>query len=183
MTTAMPYANGASLWRAVNDRIIAAVDAEQEPGSRSARIQARQREFVFGRFLARVFAEDSSRASEWVLKGGTAMLLRVHDARATKDLDLLHELGDLDAAVRALDLAAARDLGDYFRFRREGIRYAGTAPTQPAVAGARVTFEVSCGTKRLGRLGVDLVTGSLMTAAPDLVPTTNVAVLPLPGQA
>jgi len=57
------------------------------------------RRFVFDRFLARVFHDPNS---PWVLKGGTAVLARVHDARTTKDVDLFHQLNNLDAALEAL---------------------------------------------------------------------------------
>ncbi len=57
-------------------------------------------EFVNDRFLARVFhAPDAP----WVLKGGTAVLARVDDARTTKDVDLLGELDDIDVALGACD--------------------------------------------------------------------------------
>jgi len=37
--------------------------------------------------------------SPWVLKGGTAVLARVHHARTTKDVDLYHQASSLDAAL------------------------------------------------------------------------------------
>ena len=45
-----------------------------------------RREFVFQRFLGRVFAKPGSR---WVLKGGTGLLVRIREARYSKDIDLV----------------------------------------------------------------------------------------------
>ena len=47
----------------------------------------------------------------WVLKGGTAVLARVDDARTTKDVDLLGVLDDIDVALGRLRSAAAVRLG------------------------------------------------------------------------
>jgi nucleotidyltransferase AbiEii toxin of type IV toxin-antitoxin system len=41
-------------------------------------------EFAMQRFLARVFAAPDS---PWVLKGGTSLLMRLTDARHSRDLD------------------------------------------------------------------------------------------------
>lgn len=153
-----PYPTGVALWRAATDHAKAAAKATGvEPG-------AMVRRFVFGRFLARVFHDPSD---PWVLKGGTAVLARIHDARTTKDLDLLHELGDLDAAVRALTAATSVDLNDHFRFVI--VRVETNTGGQPQVDGCRVTIDAYVGTAKKVTFGVDLVTGSLMTSAPDTV--------------
>ncbi|MEJ5914500.1 nucleotidyl transferase AbiEii/AbiGii toxin family protein [Pseudokineococcus sp. 1T1Z-3] len=130
-----------------------------------ARASALSRQLGHSRFLARVFDDTDS---PWVLKGGSAVLMRVDDGRTTKDVDLLHEDGDLDAALAALRAAAARDLGDYFRFVLQA-RKAGQGAAQPDVAGYRLTVEAFCGTVKAATFPVDLVTGSLMTSAPDAV--------------
>lgn len=44
------------------------------------------RQACFDRFLCRVFSDDVE--SDWALKGGTGMLARVPNARATLDIDL-----------------------------------------------------------------------------------------------
>lgn len=103
------------------------------------------RRFVFDRFLARVFAHPTS---PWVLKGGSAVLARVHDARTTKDLDLLHQLADIDAAIDALRLVAATDLGDHFRFVITGVDKGVGGMAQPNVDGARVNIDTYVGTRR-----------------------------------
>jgi Nucleotidyl transferase AbiEii toxin, Type IV TA system len=45
-----------------------------------------RREFLYQRFLARVFEKDSL----WVLKGGIGLLTRLPGARHSRDIDLMH---------------------------------------------------------------------------------------------
>ncbi|MBD3778436.1 MAG: nucleotidyl transferase AbiEii/AbiGii toxin family protein [Micrococcales bacterium] len=161
------YATGVALWRAVTDRAKAVAKAS---GADSGAVVRR---FVFERFLARVFHDPSA---PWVLKGGTAVLARVHDARTTKDVDLLRQLSDLDGAVEALTAAAGVDLGDHFRFVIVTVER--STGGQPGVDGCRVTVDAYVGATKKVTFGVDLVTGSLMTAAPE---TVTDAVLDLRG--
>lgn len=162
-----PYETGTALWSAVTDKT-KRIASQATPGQRrSALIQGLQREFIFGRFLARIFSDD---ATPWVLKGGSAMLLRVHDARSTKDIDLLHEIGDLQAAMVALERAASIDLRDHFFFQRSRTTRTMVTTGHDHIQGTRVTFDARCGVKNVGRIGVDLVTGSVMTGDPESVP-------------
>jgi hypothetical protein len=126
---------------------------------------------VFGRFLARVF---SSPTSPWVLKGGNAVLVRVQDARSTTDIDLFHQLDDLDVAIAAVRRAADLDLGDHFRFviTRVDTEVGGTA--QPNVAGAQLHLDTYIGTRKINGFHVDLATGSLMTAEPQTRPAISI---------
>lgn len=57
------------------------------------------REFVYERFLARVFHDGDL---PWVLKGGVALLARVEDARYSRDVDLLHAGDDVEHAAAAM---------------------------------------------------------------------------------
>jgi Nucleotidyl transferase AbiEii toxin, Type IV TA system len=80
---------------------------------------------AFDRFLARMFSKGPEAHYPWVLKGGYAMELRTHSARATKDIDLtlqdgIHLSRDLEERreqVRAMlqEVAAIR-LDDYLDF-------------------------------------------------------------------
>jgi predicted nucleotidyltransferase component of viral defense system len=65
--------------RSVADRVRA-----QAPARGRTANQLR-REFVLQRFLARIFTEPDA---PWILKGGTAMLARLPDARHSRDVDL-----------------------------------------------------------------------------------------------
>jgi len=128
MTIGMPYKDGNALWAAVTTR------AKAEAGISGREPGAVTRRFVIDGFLARVFAVPGS---GWVLKGGNAVLTRVHDARATKDIDLLAELADLDAAVARLREAIDIDLGDHFCFVITGARAVSGGPSQPEVDGCQ----------------------------------------------
>ncbi len=164
------YRDGVAMWRAISDR---ARVASKETGRPTNELVRR---FVYDRFLARVFADPSS---PWVLKGGTAVLARVNDARHSKDVDLLRSLGNIDDALEALRAAVAVDLEDHFRFVVGTVRPVGGAGQQPDVAGHRVQIDAYCGTRRCEAFGVDLVTGSLMTAEPEVVRSS--LPLELPG--
>lgn len=171
MTNQLPYADGNALWTAVT------AHAKTEAHTTGATAGALLRRFVVDRFLARVFEVPTN---EWVLEGGNAVLTRVHDARTTKDIDLLTELGDLDAAVARLRDAIRIDLGDHFRFVITTTRTASNGAFQPNIEGCKVSIDAYCGVQRRDRFSVDVVTGDLMTAKPD-VQTRSVlvpAVLP-----
>ncbi|WP_409493773.1 nucleotidyl transferase AbiEii/AbiGii toxin family protein [Amycolatopsis sp. cmx-11-12] len=66
------------------------------------------------RLIARVFHGDD--ASNWVLKGGQALLVRWPAARYSVDVDLLSTEDTTAAAVEALKTAAARRLDDAIWF-------------------------------------------------------------------
>lgn len=158
MTSSPGYSTSVDLWKAVTSRAkVTANAAHLETGTVIRR-------FVFGRFLARVFHDPSA---PWVLKGGTAVLARVHDARTTKDVDLLAKGFDLDAAVQALREAVAFDLADHFRFVITAVDALHGGADQPSVDGCRVRVDAYCGATKKDSFGVDVVTGSLMTGAPE----------------
>jgi hypothetical protein len=81
-------------------------------------IQERIRLEYFHRFLSRVFSETDN--SDWMLKGGTAMLARVASARTMIDVDLFRRSRTLDTALDDLCVLAAVDLGDFFQFGYTG---------------------------------------------------------------
>ena len=158
MNVELPYRDGNALWAAVTAR------AKAESKTTGVTPGSLVRRFVVDRFLARVFFHPEN---GWVLKGGNAVLTRVHDARTTKDIDLLAELGDLDAALESLRGAIAIDLNDHFRFVISTVRDAGGGDTQPNLDGYKVLVEAYCGVRRRDSFSVELVTGSVMTAEPD----------------
>lgn len=112
------------------------------------------------RFLSRVFADGED--SEWLLKGGTAMLARVPKTRSTKDLDLASTgTGDLDEAQAALEHAASRDLDDHLRFDLTAVRATGLGENQPGVQTRRLVFTCfdSKTGRKVGDVPIDLVVG------------------------
>lgn len=110
------------------------------------------RHFVYDRFLARVFHDLDA---PWVLKGGTAVLARVNDARTTKDVDLLVELDNLDIALERLRASVAVDLGDHFGFVITGNDASGGGAGQPQVGGYRVQVDAYCGAVKKQTFSVD----------------------------
>jgi Nucleotidyl transferase AbiEii toxin, Type IV TA system len=159
MTGTSEYRDGVAFWSAAASR--AKVTA-METGVPS---HALLRRFVFDRFLARVFDDPNG---PWVLKGGTAVLARVHDARTTKDVDLFHETSNLDAALEDLRAALAEvRIDDHFRFVITKVE-SGLGGGQPAVDGCRVSVDAYCGTQKKDSFAVDLVTGSMMTTDPEV---------------
>lgn len=153
------YRDGVALW--------AAVTAQAKTVSKATGVEtgALVRQFVFGRFLARVFYDSTS---PWVLKGGIAVLARVNDARATKDIDLFGQLGSLEAAFDALRAVVDRDLKDHCRFVIVKVETSLGGAVQAQVDGYRVSVDAYVGAVKKASFGVDLVTGALMTAEPEL---------------
>lgn len=154
------YQAPSALLAALSDRARSA--AARHPEVTPAQLQT---EFVHRRFLARVFHRDSG--DRWVLKGGVALLARVADARHSRDIDLHNQIGDLDAAIDSLRDLCAVNLGDHFRFAIARIIRRPPTAEQPHIAGAQISIAVSCGTKTLSNLRLDIVVGSVVTAAPD----------------
>jgi hypothetical protein len=129
------------------------------PGSQLSDLQ---RQFAYDRLLTRAFFAEPDR---WVLKGATAMLARLGGrARHTLDVDLYSSRGDLDEAEEALNIAAAIDLSDYFRFA--------LSPGRRILQGQnarRIATEAYLGVTAYARFHVDLVTGLELRGAPEEV--------------
>ena len=86
------------------------------------------------RFLARVVAALPEQAR---LKGGYALELRLHRARATQDVDLALRDVPVGDALEALRDAAELDLGDHLTYRTEATTRG--APQGAAYGGERLT--------------------------------------------
>ncbi len=104
-----PYANARAMEMAIKTATQAAHNVDP-----SVSVVERIRPATFDRLLCRVFSEGSS--SGWVLKGGTGMLGRVPNARATKDIDLFVNGYTPEQALVSLRALANLDLFDYSRF-------------------------------------------------------------------
>ena len=115
------YATAAAFRRALEDRLRA------EATRRGRSMNELRREFVFQRFLSLVFR---GRDGLWVLKGGAGLLMRLPEARFSRDLDLLH-LGEISAeeAVAELRTLTAPSQHDHLTFVVEnGMDHSGTNP-------------------------------------------------------
>ncbi|MGH7861245.1 MAG: nucleotidyl transferase AbiEii/AbiGii toxin family protein [Candidatus Dormibacteraceae bacterium] len=120
------------------------------------------RQYAYDRFLTRVFTGPD--ADRWVLKGATALLVRLGgDARHTVDIDLLRSIGDLDDADRAVRQAVARDAGDHFRFALGP----GRRMAEASVA-LRVPVQAYLGATVFARFNLDLVAELEVTGEPEV---------------
>lgn len=112
------------------------------------------RQAHFDRFLSRIFSDPGS---EWVLKGGSAMLARIPSTRRTLDMDLFRNGYDAEESLEELKRLAAVDLHDFFRFEFVKAIRTLEGDNQPYADGYRVTFAQHLGVKRLENINIDLV--------------------------
>lgn len=167
--TGKEYATGAAMWRAASARAKSAAKTTGRPAGEL------MREFTYERLLARVF---DGLDEAWVLKGGTALLARVENARHSKDVDLVARLQDVDDAVEQLRQALGRDLGDFFTFDIVDVQIPDDTDQRPGVHGRTLRIVPTVGTVALNWIKMDLVTGSLMTAEPDHHPAPGLVEVP-----
>ena len=169
----VPYATAAAFRSALRDRLAVIAGLQG-----SHRLDELQRQFAYDRLLARVF--DGPGADHWVLKGAGALLVRLPDARHSRDLDLAYSSvadavgsgkarvtsreSSLAEAVEVLTAAADRDLGDHFRFE-----ISRTTPLQEHAVGRRVDVLAYLGT-RYAAFHIDVVVGTAMTGVPEQFP-------------
>jgi hypothetical protein len=148
VTPGSKYATGAALRTALEERL------KRESREEGIDLQKLRRKVAFDRFLARLFrAPDTG----WVLKGGYAMELRFHTARATRDLDFTVRFAPSDRSdglLRRLQDAGATDAGDFLSYRigeammdLDGAPYGGARYPVESMMGGRtfVNFHLDVG--------------------------------------
>lgn len=126
-----------------------------------------------------MFAEPGS---DWVLKGGAGLLIRLPSARYSQDLDLLHRSNALPDALDELRQVCTRILSAEL----DPFSFAMGEPTlmRGGVSGAQVSITGSVGGREFGRFPIDLTTELHFVAAlehhvpPPLVVIDDVAPLP-----
>jgi len=150
----------------VEQAIKAAAIKQQKLGLTNSISDAIQREYR-NRFLARVFSTEAG--AHWVLKGGTGMLARIHDARMTVDIDLISAVANLENALDELKKLARINLGDFFRFDYLNHSQIGAGVNQPKIDGYRVSFTVYIGNADKGTIRIDMMIGSLITDEIEIV--------------
>lgn len=153
------YATPEALWAAVTARSKAVAKAG------GGTVSNLLRQFVYDRFLARVFTHSPD--GEWVLKGGTALLARVRSARHSLDVDLFRQAGSLEHAVGEISAAAVLDLDDHLRFVTGPVTRRSERPGQPGSELATIAVQTYAGVRAVQRFSVDVVTNSMITAAPE----------------
>jgi len=124
-----------------------------------------RRQVAFDRLLARMFDANLPGRDDWVLKGGYALEMRFHRARATKDLDLtvrVTSIGqtppeDLAAALRErLQMAASVELADFFVFN---VGEASLELNQAPEGGSRFPVDARLDGRSFVKFHVDLGVG------------------------
>ena len=152
----MRYADGIAFRRALADRL-----RRQHPEQDVGRLQKR---VAMERFLARVAAALPEQAR---LKGGYALELRLHRARATQDIDLAMRGVRAVEALELLRDAAAVDLGDHLTYRIEATTRG--APRGAPYGGERLTVVPELGGQRFMPFPLDVGVGDADPGAPDVL--------------
>lgn len=158
-----------------SDALRAAIAARAKRYAEDGSMTAAQhiRQFDFSRLLARIFHEADR--DEWILKGGLAALVRIPDARITRDMDLMSVEGDLDAAVVRLVEKMSVDLDDHYEFTLAKETSIEAKPDQQGVSGRKLSIGVKCGKVR-PNIQIDLVTDSVMTTGPEVAVSKAISV-------
>lgn len=141
----------------------------------SVSVAERIRQEQFRRFLSRIFSEEEG---TFLLKGGTGILARVPNARATVDIDLFRTGYTLEESVAELRRLASINIGDHFRFEYRSTRPILVGGEQGYAEGLEVRFDVFLGVKPMGGLKVDLARGAGVTAEIELQHPTAALTLP-----
>lgn len=108
-------------------------------------------------------------ATDWIVKGGEALVARRVSTRATRDLDVRVSGHDLDEAVAALRRAVEHDLGDGLIYRLTPPRRDLSGLNTGGYAGCTVTVTVVLGVQHFDQFDIDLVAGREMTGSPTRV--------------
>lgn len=125
---------------------------------------------AYDRLLTRLYRADRG----WIVKGATALLARDIGVRGTLDIDMYREVAQ-DVAENDLRRAAARDIGDWFRFEVGLGRSVATG-----AFGVRLPVSAFIGMTQWVAFHVDLLGADLrMTGSPDDV--SPLARVTMPG--
>lgn len=135
-------------------------------GSKSTNSVDANRQYAHERLLARLAHAD---VDQWVLKGGTAMALRVPGTRATKDLDILAYSAEINEAIEKFQNALAVDLDDFVEYTIAGVLEQPTLDNQSYGEGRRIRVQARIANKKKLFVLIDLVVGTVITAPADSV--------------
>jgi hypothetical protein len=142
-----PWRSPQATRQALTDRVRARHPPEQR--------QQRLREIAYRRLLARLFETQPER---WVVKGGTALLLRLDPNRTSNDIDLAYvaEAGEHAVALEALVEAAAYDAGDFFEFEIARGKAIEVDPEHPLERAISVPVVARIGETAFAEFSIDL---------------------------
>lgn len=151
----MRFATAASFRTSLETRLL---DRARREGRDVNRLRT---QVAFERFLERVFRSRE----DWVLKGGYALEVRLHDqARSTLDLDL--NAGTAPSLLDALHEAVRLPVGDHFEF---AVRAQGQGLAGPPEGGQRFHVEARLAGRPFARFHVDLGQGDVLTQPPEWI--------------
>ncbi|MGO9789111.1 MAG: nucleotidyl transferase AbiEii/AbiGii toxin family protein [Solirubrobacteraceae bacterium] len=128
-----------------------------------------QRQFAYDRLLERMYLTDQ----DWIVKGATALLARDIGVRGSLDIDVYRQAAheEAEADLRA---AAARDIGDWFRFDLGNAQI-----MENATRGVRIPVTAYVGATQWAKFHVDLVGSDVrMTGVPENVPALARVAMP-----
>ena len=155
MKTSRQYISGAALRTALEERL------KRVSREEAVDLQRLRRQVAFDRFLARLFRHTQT---DWVLKGGYAMELRFHTARATKDLDFTVRANP-DGVLGYLQDVGAQDIGDFFTFR--------VGEAMMDLDGARYPVEAVLGGRTFVKFHLDVGVGDVIVDPVEFVQTRD----------
>ncbi|MDQ0709997.1 hypothetical protein QFZ52_002649 [Arthrobacter woluwensis] len=162
---------GYASWTALAAALKAKAQQDLKNGATTKSVHEQLTIARFDRFLSRVFADGGE---GWMLKGGNAMLARIPDTRATKDLDLGTDQ-DLDDAIRDLEQRTRVDFGDHLRFELVRTIATGRGSNQPGVRLRKAVFvarDAETG-RNLGEVSVDVALTPAPIGKTDVVQPAN----------
>src|SRR5450759_921253 len=162
MTDTRAYGSPAAFRRALTDRLKAKADTSRWT------LPQLQRQMAYDRLLEHLYLVDDG----WVVKGATALLARDIGVRETIDIDVYRKAAR-EVAEADLRDAAARDIGDWFRFDVGTPR-----PVADAAGGVRLPVMATIGTTAWASFHVDLGTDLRMTGEPEDVPPLARVLMP-----
>jgi len=164
MKTGRQYNSGPALRTALEERL------KRISREEAVDLQRLRRQVAFDRFLARFFRHGDE---DWVLKGGYAMELRFHTARATKDLDFTRRTqpaGHGSTILEYLQDAGAVEAGDFFVFRiSEATMDLDGAP----YGGARYPVEAIMASRTFVKFHLDVGVGDVIVEAVEVAQTRD----------
>lgn len=132
------------------------VRLNNEAKARGVPLEVLRAQMVFECFLSRVF---SSETSDWVVKGGTALLMRNGSGRFTRDIDMARKQPWLDVQEvrKEFERIAQVRHSDPFTFRFKGIETVrGTDPDEYKSPALRASLTALMGTIEFQSFTVDV---------------------------
>ncbi len=149
------YGSPAAFRRALTDKLRALAKTSRW------KLPQLQRQMAYDRLLERLYLVDDG----WIVKGAAALLARDIGVRGSLDIDVFRDKAR-EVAEAELREAAARDIGDWFRFE-----IGSSQPVADGGPGVRIPVAAYIGTTVWAAFHVDLVGADLvMTGTPDDVP-------------